>query len=100
MRVNINAVHFKADKKLQAFIKEKMEKLTKVFDGVIDGEVSLKVDNTDTRDNKITEIRLVVPGTNLYAKKQSTSFEEATDTAVEALRRQLKRHKEKLRGNF
>lgn len=100
MRVNINAVHFKADKKLQTFIKEKMEKLTQVFDGVIDGEVSLKLDNTDSRDNKITEIRLVVPGTNLYAKKQSATFEESTDTAVEALRRQLKRHKEKMRGNF
>ena len=100
MRVNINAVHFKADKKLQVFIKEKMEKLTQVFDGVIDGEVSLKLDNTESRDNKITEIRLAVPGTNLYARKHSTSFEEATDTAVEALRKQLKRHKEKLRGNF
>lgn len=100
MRVNINAVHFKADKKLQAFIKEKMEKLTQVFDGVIDGEVSLKLDNTETRDNKIAEIRLVVPGTNLYARKQSKTFEESTDTAVEALRRQLKKHKDKQRGNF
>ena len=100
MRVNINAVHFKADKKLQAFIKEKMDKLTQVYDGVIDGDVHLKVDNNDSRENKIAEIRLSVPGTNLYAKKQSTSFEESTDTAVEALRKQLKRHKEKLRGNF
>ena len=100
MRVNINAVHFKADKKLLAFIKEKMEKLTKVFDGVIDSEVSLKLDNNESRDNKIAEIRLVVPGTNLYAKKQSRTFEESTDVAVEALRRQLKKHKEKLRANF
>lgn len=93
MRVNINAVHFKADKKLQSFIKEKMGKLTQVFDGIIDGEVSLKVGNNESRDNKIAEIKLAVPGTNLYARKQSKSFEESTDVAVEALRRQLKRHK-------
>lgn len=99
MRVNINSVHFKADKKLVAFIKEKMGKLTQVFDGVIDGEVSLKVDNTDTRDNKIAEIRVAIPGNNLYVKKQSKTFEESTDNAVEALRRQLKKYKEKVRGN-
>ena len=99
MRVNINAVHFKADKKLVSFITEKMEKLTHVFDGVIDGEVMLKVDNTDTRENKITEIRLKIPGSNLYAKKQTSSFEESTDIAVEALRKQLKKRKEKIREN-
>lgn len=100
MRVNINSVHFKADKKLVAFIKEKMEKLTQVYEGVIDGEVSLKLDNTDSRDNKIAEIRVLIPGSNLYVKKQSTTFEESTDTAVEALRRQLKKYKDKMRGNY
>jgi putative sigma-54 modulation protein len=100
MRVNINAVHFKADKKLVAFINEKMEKLTQVFDGVIDSEVSLKVDNTDTRENKIAEIRVAIPGTNLYVKKQCATFEESADEAVEALRRQLKRYKDKVRGNY
>lgn len=100
MRVNINAVHFKADKKLIAFINEKMGKLTQVFDGVIDGEVMLKVDNTDTRENKIAEIKVTIPGNNLYVKKQSATFEESTDVAIEALRRQLKRYKEKVRGNY
>ena len=99
MRVNINSVHFKADKKLVAFIKEKMGKLTQVFDGVIDGEVSLKVDNNESRDNKIAEIRVAIPGNNLYVKKQSKTFEESTDNAVEALRRQLTKYKDKVRGN-
>lgn len=99
MRVNINAVHFKADKKLVAFINEKMEKLTQVYEGVIDSEVSLKVENNETRENKIAEIRVVIPGSNLYVKKKSSTFEESTDDAVEALRRQLKRYKEKVRGN-
>jgi putative sigma-54 modulation protein len=99
MRVNINAVHFKADKKLVAFIEEKMSKLTQVFDGVIDGEVSLKLDNTEARENKIAEIRVTIPGNNFYVRKQSTTFEESADVAVEALRRQLKKHKDKSRGN-
>lgn len=100
MRVNINAVHFKADKKLVAFINEKMEKLTQVYEGVIDSEVSLKLENSELRENKIAEIRVVIPGNNLYVKKKSATFEESADDAIEVLRRQLKRYKEKVRGNF
>ena len=48
-------------------------------------------------ENKIAEIRLIIKGTDLFAKKKCKSFEEATDTAIEALRRQLKKHKEKLK---
>jgi len=99
MRVNINAVHFKADKKLVAFINEKVEKLNQIYDGVIGSEVMLKVGNNDDRNNKIAEIRLKIPGYDLYAKKKSKSFEQSTDVAVEALRRQLKKHKEKIRSH-
>ncbi len=98
MRVKINSVHFKTDKKLDDFISEKIDKLTSLHDGIIGSEVTLRVDNTEEPANKIAEIKLQVPGNDLFARKQSKSFEEATDTAVEALRRQLTKHKEKLRG--
>jgi putative sigma-54 modulation protein len=98
MRVKINAVHFKTDKKLDDFISEKMDKLVSLHDGIVGSEVTLRVDNTDEPANKIAEIKLMVPGNDLFARKQSKSFEEAADTAVEALRRQLTKHKEKLRG--
>jgi putative sigma-54 modulation protein len=98
MRVNINAVHFKTDKKLDQFITDKVEKLSGVYDGIIGSEVTLRLEKNEAVENKIAEIRLLVRGSDLFAKKQSKSFEEATDTAVEALRRQLTRHKEKMRG--
>ena len=98
MKVNINAVHFKTDKKLDSFITEKVEKLSDLYDGIIGSEVTLRVNNSEDHENKIAEIRLLVPGNDLFAKKQSKSFEEATDIAVDALRRQLSRHKEKQRG--
>ena len=47
--------------------------------------------------NKIAEIKLLVPGQDLFVKKQAKSFEESTDLAVEALRRQVKKYKEKKR---
>lgn len=97
MNVSIQSVRFKADQKLEDFINEKVVKLSSYYDGVIGGEVTLKLDNSETQTNKITEIRLIVRGNDLFAKKQSRTFEEATDVAVEALRRQLKKHKEKRR---
>jgi putative sigma-54 modulation protein len=98
MNVQINAVKFKADKKLEDFIESKVNKLTQFYDGVLGSEVTLKVDASEKPANKIAEIRLKIPGNDLFAKKQSDSFEESTDIAVEALRRQLKKHKEKIKG--
>ncbi|MFN8134568.1 MAG: ribosome-associated translation inhibitor RaiA [Bacteroidales bacterium] len=98
MKVNINSVHFKTDKKLDSFITEKVEKLSDLYDGIIGSEVTLRVNNNEDHENKIAEIRLLVPGNDLFAKKQCKSFEEATDIAVDALRKQLTKHKEKQRG--
>jgi putative sigma-54 modulation protein len=99
MQIEIRSIHFKADRKLEEFIKDKIEKLSQFYDGVIGGEVSLKLSNTETTENKITEIRLSVRGNDLYVKKQSKSFEEATDNAIDALKRQLIKHKEKIRNS-
>jgi len=98
MNVIINSVHFKADKKLETFIKEKLDKLPALFDGIIGAEVKLKLDNTDTPENKITEIRLVIKGNDLFAEKAAKTFEESTSKAIDVLRRQLRKYKEKIRG--
>ncbi len=99
MNVNITSVRFKADKKLHDFIVEKIEKLTNTYNGVLGSNVTLRLDNSEDARNKVTEIRLMVRGYDMFAKKKCKTFEEATDTAVEALRKQLKKHKEKLRGS-
>jgi len=95
MKVNINAVHFKADRKLENFITSKIEKLSNNHNEVIGSEVTLKLENTDVPDNKITEIRILLKGNDLFASKQSKSFEEAADAAIDALKKQLEKHKGK-----
>ncbi|MFH1297768.1 MAG: HPF/RaiA family ribosome-associated protein [Bacteroidota bacterium] len=98
MNLIINSVHFKADKKLEDFIKERLVKLPAVYDGVIGAEVKLKLDNNDSPKNKIAEIRLMVKGNDLFAVKEAKTFEEAASRATDVLRRQLRKHKEKQRG--
>ncbi len=98
MEVTISSIHFKADVKLEDFIREKTAKLAKYFDGVLGCDVVLKLNAASNNENKIAEIRVMIPGNDLFAKKQAKTFEEAVDNAVDALRRQVKRHKEKLKG--
>ena len=95
MKVTINSVHFKADQKLEEFITQKVEKVCYMYSEVIDAEVALKLDNTDTPENKIADIRLVLKGEDLFASKQSKTFEESIDTAVDALKKQLEKYKGK-----
>lgn len=95
MTINISSVHFKTDQKLEDFINEKVEKLNKVHDGIIGAEVTLKLENTDTPENKTVEIRMQIKGNDAIASKTAKSFEEATDVAVDALKKQLMKIKEK-----
>ncbi|PVX50924.1 putative sigma-54 modulation protein [Balneicella halophila] len=96
MNVNIESLDFKADKKLLDFIEKKVDKLTKFYDGIVSADVKLRLEKEESKENKIAEIKLNVPQSDLFAKRNSTTFEEAVDDVVEALRRQLKKHKEKL----
>ncbi len=96
MQVNISSIHFKADKKLLSFIENKVKKLSNFYDNVLGSDVVLKLDNNGKPENKVAEIRLLIKGEDLFAKKQSKSFEKSTDMAVEALRRQLRKYKGKL----
>jgi len=38
----------------------------------------------------------LLPGNELFAKKQCNSFEEAADSAVQALKKQVEKHKNKV----
>ena len=53
MNTKINSVHFKVDKKLESFIKEKLDKMPSIYDGVIGSEVILKIENAETQKIKL-----------------------------------------------
>jgi putative sigma-54 modulation protein len=98
MKIRIQSIHFNADQKLLDFINDKVDKLVHFYDQIIQGEVVLKLDNASDLQNKIVQIKLEIPGNDLITRHQCRTFEEATDLCVEALSKQIKRHKEKLRG--
>ena len=95
MNIKINSVHFDADTKLKDFIHQKMEKLSQFYDEFIDVEVFLRIDKAQDNDNKTAEIKITIPGHELFVDKHSKSFEQAIDDCIDSLKRQIKKHKDK-----
>jgi putative sigma-54 modulation protein len=98
MNIQIHSVRFDADKKLIDFVHQKLDKLTQYGEDIVNAEVYLRLDKDEEHANKISEIKLDLSGGPLFARKQSKSFEEATDDAIDALKKQITKHKQKKRG--
>ena len=95
MQVKIQSIHFTAKQELNDFVTEKVTGLSRLSKEVLGGEVSLKLDKSEARENKICQIRLVVPENDLFAKCQCETFEGATNQAIEALQKQIEKLKSK-----
>jgi putative sigma-54 modulation protein len=98
MIIKIHSVKFSATKKLESFVENRIKKLSQYSDDIVGAEVFLKLEKTQDLENKVAEIRLEIPGNELFAKKQSKSFEESTDNVIDALIKQITKHKEKRKG--
>ena len=96
MQVKVQSIQFSADQQLVNFINYKVNKLNLFFDNILVSEVILKIISANSNNNKLVEIKLNIPGKELFAKKKCQSFEAATDEAVNALRRQINKYKGKL----
>ncbi len=92
MKLQVHSIHFDADIKLIDFIQKKLNKLETFYDRLVDGEVFLRLNNEGV-ENKTVEIKVRVPGNQLFAVEKARSFEAATDLATDALRIQLKKFK-------
>ena len=97
MKVNVQSVNFNADRDLIEFIEKRVNGLGKYFDKIVDSEVFLKVQQKSEKQNKLVEVKINVPGIEIVVKKQSKTFEEGAMLAVDSLKRQLTKKKEKVR---
>ncbi len=95
MNVQIQSVKFDADKTLLDFVEAKMSKLDRFVERATGADVILRLDKDHDRGNKVAIIKLEVPGDDLVAEFRSKSFEESVDGAIEALKKQIEKHKER-----
>ncbi len=98
MNVQIQSVKFDADKKLIEFVENKMSKLERFADRATGAEVILKLDKDFEKGNKVATITLHMPGDeDMVAEHRARAFEEAIDEAIDALKRQIEKFKEKVK---
>ncbi|KZE80733.1 ribosome-associated translation inhibitor RaiA [Myroides marinus] len=99
MKVNIQAINFNVDRKLVDFANERLAKIEKFYDKIVSVDVFFKLENTTDKENKITELKLLVPGDEMIVKKTCKTFEEGVDAGADALERLLVKHKEKMKAH-
>jgi len=96
MKIEINASHFEVDSQLNELINKKVNKLERFFDHIIDCVVFLNEEgHSEHNREKIVEIKINVKETTLFCKETASMYEQAIDQAVENMKRQLKKYKEK-----
>lgn len=98
MKINIQSPGFMATPDLIGYVNEKIEKLGRFQGEIIAVEVSLNLDHSAIRENKLCEIRLAIAGNDLMGSAQCKTFEEAASKAVEIIKEQIKRKKTKIIG--
>ncbi len=77
MKWDIQTVGFSAKEELMDTVKERVAKLEKYYNPIIGAEVYLRLLYDDHRENKKVELKLNIPGEDVYADHQSETFEHS-----------------------
>lgn len=95
MKIQIQTSGIEEHDALESHIHRKLSKLSHYYDKIIAADVYLKLGNMSSKENKIVEVRLSVPGDDLVVSKQGQSFEECIDLSINTLKKLIIRKKEK-----
>lgn len=95
MDIIIQSLGFKASNDLEDLVREKLGKL-KPADNIIRANVTMYKGPDKATPAEYCEIRLEVPGPDLFVKEHSLEFEQAVESAVNKLQSILRKSKEKL----
>ena len=96
MEIIINSVNFKTDTALEIFVKEKVSKLFNQCDKIIRANVILRETGNGNPENKLCEIRLMIPGNDHIVRKCTAVYEKSILQAVEVLQKIIRRKKNKV----
>lgn len=96
MEPRITARHLTLSTTNRSFVIDRIARLEQVYDGITDVHVVLERENTGTQSWN-AEILANVVRKQIAGHARNASFEIAVDDCVEQLRRQLLKHKARLR---
>ena len=94
MKITVQSIGLTPHAPLEEYLNKKINKLDTFYDKIVECQVFLKVENTSTKENKTTEIKLAVPGEDIVVKKTCATFEESLDLCVDTAKKLLIKKKE------
>lgn len=97
METQMTTRNFDAPEGLHDHATRRLEKLERIYDGIVNAHVVLETDGRPPDDKK-AEITLNVYQKRLAASSTAASHEKAINACTEGLRRQLKTYKGKLKS--
>lgn len=97
MKWDFQTVGFNAQDELVEYTKSKTEGLYKFYDQIVGAEVYLKLVQDDHDATKVAEIKLNIPGNDLYADAKTGTFEKSVNESIDKLKSQLRKLKTKQR---
>lgn len=95
MKWDLQTVGFNASDELLSYTREKTEGLTKYYDQIVGAEVYLKLTQDEHNQTKVAEIKLNIPGNDLFAESHSDSFEKSVHESIDKLKSQIRKLKTK-----
>lgn len=95
MDIIIQSLGFTAGEQLESFIREKLGKLSP-SDHIIRANVTLFLGPDRSTPSDYCEIRLEIPGNDLFVKESSPDFEQSVTQAVNTLQKVLRKEKDKM----
>lgn len=94
MKWDIQTVGFHAKDELLDTVRESVEKLEKFYTPIVGAEIYLKLLYDDHKENKKVEVKLNIPGEDVFGEDQSDTFEHSLHSAIDKVKRQLLKKKE------
>ena len=92
MNLNLSGRHLDVTPAIRSYVLEKLGRVTRHFDQVIDLNVILSVDKLQQK----VEVTLHVAGRDIHAESIDADMYAAIDSLADKLDRQVVKHKEKL----
>ena len=100
MNLTISGHHLEVTSAIREYVQNKLERVTRHFDQVIDIAVILTVDNLKEKEKRQkAEINLRMSGKTVYVESLSQDLYAAIDTLIDKLDRQVIKHKDKIQGH-
>ena len=96
LNVTVTLRHSNNHSDIEEYARNAVLPLARVFPGIISCHVILDHQKNDFEKNKLAEITVHVPQNVFVAKEAGVAYEPTIDECVEALSRQLLKHKEKM----